>query len=112
MILVTGATGHVGSELVQQLIERGEDVRALVRNPSKATKLPPTADVVVGDLEDLPSLLKAFQGTDRIFLLVPGIGHKAAETALLAAKEVRIRSLAYLSSYATAITPMPAMGRW
>jgi len=31
MIVVTGATGHVGGELVRQLVERGEDVRALVR---------------------------------------------------------------------------------
>jgi len=112
MILVTGATGHVGSELVRQLIERGEEVRALVRDPSKANKLPAAADVAVGDLEDLPSLLKAYQGADRIFLLVPGIDHKAAETALLAAKETGIGRIVYLSSYAVARTPLPPMGRW
>src|SRR5437660_12498007 len=33
MILVTGATGHVGSELVAQLVERGERVRAMPRRP-------------------------------------------------------------------------------
>jgi uncharacterized protein YbjT (DUF2867 family) len=112
MIVVTGATGHVGTELVCQLVERGENVRALVRDASKATRLPAAADVAVGELEDLSSLSKAYQGADRLFLLVPGIEHKAAKTALLAAKETGIRRIVYLSSYAVATTPLPPMGRW
>ncbi|MBB4002219.1 uncharacterized protein YbjT (DUF2867 family) [Aurantimonas endophytica] len=36
-ILVTGATGNVGSNVVEQLVNRGADVRALVRDPSKAS---------------------------------------------------------------------------
>jgi len=111
VIVVTGATGHVGSELVVQLVERGENVRALVRNASKATKLP-AADVVVGDLEDLSFLLKACDGADRLFLLTPGIEHKAAKTALRAARETGIERIVYLSSYAVATTPLPLMGRW
>jgi uncharacterized protein YbjT (DUF2867 family) len=35
-ILITGATGNVGRQVVQQLVNRGADVRALVRDPSKA----------------------------------------------------------------------------
>jgi uncharacterized protein YbjT (DUF2867 family) len=112
MIVVTGATGHVGTELVCQLLDRGENVRALVRSPSKATKLPTTTDVVVGDLEDLSSLLNACQGADRLFLLVPGIEHEIARTALLAARETGIKRIVYLSSYAVAIAPLPSMGRW
>jgi uncharacterized protein YbjT (DUF2867 family) len=38
-IIVTGATGTIGSEVVAQLVARGADVRALVRDPAKA-KLP------------------------------------------------------------------------
>jgi uncharacterized protein YbjT (DUF2867 family) len=112
MIIVIGATGHVGTELVCQLAERGENVRALVRSPAKATKLPTTADMVVGDLENLPSLLKAYHGADRLFLLVPGIEHETARTALLAARETGIKRIVYLSSYAVAIAPLPPMGCW
>ena len=36
-ILVTGATGRVGRQVVQQLVKRGADVRVLVRDPSKAS---------------------------------------------------------------------------
>jgi uncharacterized protein YbjT (DUF2867 family) len=36
-ILVTGATGKIGSQVIQHLVDRGADVRALVRDPSKAT---------------------------------------------------------------------------
>jgi uncharacterized protein YbjT (DUF2867 family) len=112
MILVTGATGHVGTELVCQLVERGENVRALVRSASKAARLPAAAEVAVGDLDDPSSLLKACQDADRLFLLVPGIEHEMARTALRAAREMGIRRIVYLSSYAVAITPLPPMGRW
>lgn len=112
MIVVTGATGRVGTELVCQLLERGENVRAFVRSPSKAAKLPTTTDVVVGDLEDLSSLLNACQGADSLFLLAPGIEHEMARTALLAARETGIKRIVYLSSYAVAIAPLPSMGRW
>jgi uncharacterized protein YbjT (DUF2867 family) len=48
MILVTGATGNVGSELVRALVARGARVRALVRRPD--AELPAGAEAVVGDL--------------------------------------------------------------
>ncbi len=112
MIVVTGATGHVGTELVSQLVERGENVRALVRDIAKATRLPAATDVVVGDLTDISSLLQAYRGADSLFLLVPGIDHEAARTALAAAEQARIGRIVYLSSYAVGVTPLPPMGRW
>ena len=51
-ILVTGATGTVGRNVVDQLIKRGADVRALVRDPSKAN-LPAAVAVAEGDLLDV-----------------------------------------------------------
>jgi uncharacterized protein YbjT (DUF2867 family) len=57
-------------------------------------------------------LTAAFDGVDRLFLLVPGIGHDGAVNALAAARAAGVRRLVYLSSYAVAIEPMPAMGRW
>ena len=54
-ILVTGATGNVGRQVVEQLVKRGADVRALVRDPAKAN-FPAGVTVVQGDLLDVDSL--------------------------------------------------------
>ena len=51
-ILVTGATGNVGRNVVDQLVQRGADVRALVRDPAKAG-LPGGIEAVQGDLLDV-----------------------------------------------------------
>jgi uncharacterized protein YbjT (DUF2867 family) len=67
-ILVTGATGRVGSKVVEQLLERGADVRVLVRDPSK-TRFAPEVEVVQGDMLDLESLRRAFAGVSTFFLL-------------------------------------------
>jgi len=112
MIVVTGATGHVGSELVRQLAARGQEVTAFIRDPAKADRFPAATDIAVGDLEDFSALLKACQGADRMFLLVPGIEHRAMDTALRAAGEAGIERIVYLSSYAVAAKPLPPMGRW
>ncbi len=48
-ILVTGATGSVGAQLVEQLVGRGAQVRALVRDPGKA-RLPVGVELAKGDL--------------------------------------------------------------
>jgi uncharacterized protein YbjT (DUF2867 family) len=47
LILVTGATGTVGTEVVRQLVQSGQDVRVLVRDAARA---PDGVDVAVGDL--------------------------------------------------------------
>jgi len=60
MILVTGATGTVGSEVVRNLVSRSEPVRALVRSPEKAAifdDMP--VEIVQGDLEDDASVAAA-----------------------------------------------------
>ncbi len=59
-ILVTGASGNVGGNVVDQLIKRGADVRALVREPSNAN-FPAGVEVVQGDLLDVDSLRAAFR---------------------------------------------------
>ncbi|WNZ60904.1 NAD(P)-dependent oxidoreductase [Myxococcus sp. MxC21-1] len=64
-ILVTGATGKVGSRLTQRLAERGHEVRALVREPTRAV-FPKEArvELVQGDLLDAGSLAPAVRGVD------------------------------------------------
>jgi nucleoside-diphosphate-sugar epimerase len=66
-ILVTGATGKVGSRLVRHLTERGDRVRALVRDPARATAmLGKGAEIVKGDLLDPASLAVAVRGVDAV----------------------------------------------
>jgi uncharacterized protein YbjT (DUF2867 family) len=68
MILVTGATGNVGSEVVAALARRGAEVRAVVRDPARA-RMPAGVDVVAGDLELPESLTPALAGARAVFLL-------------------------------------------
>jgi uncharacterized protein YbjT (DUF2867 family) len=67
-VLVTGATGRVGREVVAQLLAAGVPVRALTRRPAEAG-LPPTVEVVAGDLTVPQSLDAALQGVGAVFLL-------------------------------------------
>ena len=71
MILVTGATGLTGSELVRRLSAKGIPSRALVRNPAKATHLAllPNVEVVEGDMARPDSLTEALRGVDRAMLI-------------------------------------------
>jgi uncharacterized protein YbjT (DUF2867 family) len=70
VILVTGATGNVGSELVNALAAAGEPVRALVRDPSTA-RLPAGVEAAAGDLNQPDTLVEALIGASAVFLL-PG----------------------------------------
>ena len=72
MILITGATGNNGRELVRQLVAAGQHVRALVRNAAKATSLKgPNVELVVGDFDQPATLDAALRGMDKAFLLTP-----------------------------------------
>ncbi|WP_343723058.1 SDR family oxidoreductase, partial [Herbaspirillum seropedicae] len=67
-ILVTGATGAVGSLVVQGLAAAGAEVRALVRSPGKMA-LPAGVKEVVGDLREVTSLRTALRGVRTLFVL-------------------------------------------
>jgi len=112
MLLVTGATGHVGRELVRELDARGAAFRVLVRDPARAAGLPDRAERVIGDLDRPATLAAAMDGVERLFLLVPGIGIEHTEHAVAAARAAGVRHVVYLSSYAVIGDPVPAMGRW
>ena len=72
MILVTGATGHVGSELVRLLAEQGAPARALVHSPDKAAPIQHLGlETALGDYEQPDTLDAAMKGCDQLFLLSP-----------------------------------------
>jgi uncharacterized protein YbjT (DUF2867 family) len=97
-ILVTGATGNVGRNVVEQLLNRGADVRALVRDPSKAN-FPAGVEVVQGDLLDVDALRSALSGVSTLFLLngVVADEYTQALVALAVAREAGIERIVYLS---------------
>ena len=68
MIIVTGATGHIGNELVRLLSEKNVSVRALTRDPRRARPMG-GVDWVKGDLAEPDSLPGLFRGATRMFLL-------------------------------------------
>jgi nucleoside-diphosphate-sugar epimerase len=66
-ILITGATGKVGSRLARRLAQRGDHVRALVRDPTRAAGLrDERIELVTGDLLDADSLTAAVRGVDAV----------------------------------------------
>ncbi|PSJ42955.1 SDR family oxidoreductase [Allosphingosinicella deserti] len=97
-ILVTGATGNVGRNVVDQLVKRGADVRALVRDPSKAG-FPAGVEVVKGDLLDVDSLRSAFGGISTLFLLNGVVADEFTQAlvALAIAREAGVKRIVYLS---------------
>lgn len=72
-ILVTGATGTIGSEVVKQLVEGGHPVRALIRDPAKAASLGEGVEIVVADLSKPETLPPAFAGVDTVFVASNGL---------------------------------------
>ncbi|MBB5911876.1 uncharacterized protein YbjT (DUF2867 family) [Nocardia transvalensis] len=98
MIVVTGATGTVGREVVDQLLASGNRVRAVTRRPEEAG-LPPEAEVVRADLGDPDDLTNVFAGAERVFLLSagPDIPRHDANVAKAAA-HAGVRHLVKLSS--------------
>ena len=97
-ILVTGATGRVGRQVVQQLVKRGADVRVLVRDTAKAS-FPAGVEVVQGDLLDIDALRTALSGVNTLFLLnaVAGDEFTQALITLNMAREQGVERLVYLS---------------
>lgn len=67
-ILVSGATGTVGRHIVSQLVERGENVRALTRDPQRAN-LPEGVDIVRGSLTDADAVRRAVEGCDAVHFI-------------------------------------------
>ena len=97
-ILVTGATGNIGAQVIQHLVNHSADVRALVRDPSKAN-FPAGVAVVKGDLLDVDSLRSAFDGVSTLFLLNAVVPDEFTQAliALNVARSAGIERIVYLS---------------
>ncbi|MGO6683457.1 SDR family oxidoreductase [Rhizobium leguminosarum] len=97
-ILVTGATGNVGRQVVEHLVKRGAHVRALVRDPSKA-EFPAGVSVAQGDFLDVDALRNAMSGVSTLFLLNAVVPDEFTQAliALNVARSTGIERIVYLS---------------
>jgi uncharacterized protein YbjT (DUF2867 family) len=113
MILVTGATGTIGSEVVRQLAERGEKVRALTRDLSKM-KAPNGVEVARGDYLDPASVDAALSAATAVFLVgVLGPDDADRDRALVAqAKAAGVHRIVKLSAIGTGDPAIGRVGSW
>ncbi len=113
MILVTGATGTIGSELVRLLAARGERVRVMTREPSRAD-VPDGVDVVRGDFEEPDSLERSLAGAAALFLLsAPGPALPRHDLAMLgAAGAAGVRRVVKLSAFGAGDPDSARVGAW
>ena len=98
--LITGATGNIGSLVVNRLLDRGERPRVLARDAQKALlRYGDRVDIFVGDFSDATSMAAALSGVDA-FLLVSSVDDLAArdEVAAKAAKAAGVKHLVKISS--------------
>ncbi len=114
-VLVTGATGNVGAQVIRSLGERGIAARAFVRDPDKAAgMLGSDVQLAVGDFADRHSMDRALDGVDRLFLAcgnVPGqVEYECA--AIDAAKTAGVTRVVKLSSPDPAVDSPLIFDRW
>ncbi|SEH03164.1 Uncharacterized conserved protein YbjT, contains NAD(P)-binding and DUF2867 domains [Nonomuraea solani] len=100
MILVTGATGNVGSNVVAQLAEAGEKVRVLTRDPARHS-FPEHVEVVPGDLTRPETLSQALDGVERTFLFPV---HAGLDAFLDAARLSDLQHIVLMSTAAVTYT--------
>ncbi|HUI43488.1 MAG TPA: NAD(P)H-binding protein [Terriglobia bacterium] len=108
-VFITGGTGYMGRNLISTLMERGHQLRALVR-PGSEGKLPPGCPLVFGDALDAPTYAPQVPPADTIIQLVGypkpdprkaaqfrEVDLKSGLAAVVAAREARIEHLVYVS---------------
>ncbi|HXO56956.1 MAG TPA: NAD(P)H-binding protein [Mycobacterium sp.] len=111
-VLVTGATGYVGSRLVTALLQAGHEVLAATRDPARLARFGWYNDVTVVELDasDAASARAAFAGAgpvDVVYYLVHAIGqpgfrdadHTAAGNVAAATKDANVRRIVYLGGF-------------
>jgi uncharacterized protein YbjT (DUF2867 family) len=101
MILITGATGRVGSKLVESLLNAGEPVRVLTRNPQSVASLEALgASVVLGDFTQSNTLNTALSDCDRLISIPPNTLNQAEQEIRLfeTAKRVGVQQIVKLST--------------
>ena len=114
-ILITGATGQVGSHVVRQLSTEGKQFRALVRSQEKAAAMDaPGAEAVIGDFSQPETLDAALIGVEKLFLLSVGFPNQVElqGNVVEAAQRAGVRHIVKLSALGTSPDAPTSLGRW
>src|SRR5215472_11358036 len=69
MILVTGASGNAGSAVLKEVLKTNRPVKGMYRSPADAAKAPAEVGTVIADFADKPSLGRALEGVDAVYLV-------------------------------------------
>jgi uncharacterized protein YbjT (DUF2867 family) len=103
-VLVTGATGFIGSRLTRELVKQGYSVRCMARTQSKV--MPVEAEFVTADLFQPVTLMRALAGVDTVYYLVHSMSggrsgferrdREAAQNFVIAANKAGVRRVIYL----------------
>jgi uncharacterized protein YbjT (DUF2867 family) len=96
MILITGATGHIGKELIPLLLEAEQPMRVLVRDEHKVARLDPRIERAIGDLNNSDSLIAVMRGVERVFLVTFETGQDI--NVIEAAKRAGVQHIVKLST--------------
>jgi uncharacterized protein YbjT (DUF2867 family) len=112
MILVTGGTGLIGSEVLRLLSHAGVPARALVRNPSRGQALPGITRVQ-GDLAKPETLASVFAGCTKLFLLTGNVADAAElqRHAIAAARHAGVAHVVKLSAFGASAHSNSTIGR-
>ena len=104
MILVTGATGNNGLEVVKRLAKQNVPVRAMVRDRNRASAISalPNVELVEGDFDRPETVLSALAGVDRAFLLTNSTERAEAQQLAFveAAQQSKVKHIVKLSQFA------------
>ncbi|MBL8148433.1 MAG: SDR family oxidoreductase [Blastocatellia bacterium] len=114
-ILVTGATGNVGSQLVRQLSAAGIATVAAVRSIERAASLKlPNVELIEFDTEKPESFAPAFSGIGKLFLVPPLVEDMLGYTSSIveAAKKAGVSHIVKLSGLGADLEPGIQLGRW
>lgn len=114
-ILITGATGNVGSQVAAQLCERGVPPVAVVHSADKAAAVKAhCAEVRVADLRDEQQVASVFEGIDKVFLVTPATPDQLeiGDRLIAAADAAGVDHVVKLSIIGAEYEPGILLGRW
>ncbi len=114
-LLMTGATGNLGSMVARQLLAHNHGFRLLTRDPEKATSIQShLVDIVQGDMGNVDSLGGVFSGIQTLFLCTPSQPQQVELECNLVdmAQKCGVRHIVKMSSFGADTSSSMTMGQW